>query len=310
MDNELVIFEDDEIKLEVPISAKDETVWLNRDQMAKLFDRDIKTIGKHIKNAINEELSGTSTVAKFATVQLEGTRQVERLIEYYNLDVIISVGYRVKSKRGVAFRKWANSVLKEYIIKGYAINQQRLNQLNQVLRIMKRSETALDAKQVLTVVERYNKALDLLDDYDHQKLEKPKGNKTTYILTYEECRKVIDEMKFSSDSKLFGNEKDDSFKGSIGNIYQSFAGVDIYPSLEEKAANLLYFVTKNHSFSDGNKRIAATMFLYFLDRNDVLFTNHEKLIDDHTLVALVIMIAESRPEEKDVMISIIMNCIS
>lgn len=300
MDNELVIFEDDEIKLEVPISAKDETVWLNRQQMATLFNRDIKTIGKHIKNAINEELSGTSTVAKFATVQLEGTRQVERLIEYYNLDVIISVGYRVKSKRGVAFRKWANSVLKEYIIKGYAINQQRLNQLNQVLRIMKRSETALDAKQVLTVVERYNKALDLLDDYDHQKLEKPKGNKTTYILTYEECRKVIDEMKFSSDSKLFGNEKDDSFKGSIGNIYQSFAGVDIYPSLEEKAANLLYFVTKNHSFSDGNKRIAATMFLYFLDRNGVLFTNHEKLIDDHTLVALVIMIAESRPEEKDV----------
>lgn len=310
MDNELVIFEDDEIKLEVPISAKDETVWLNRQQMATLFNRDIKTIGKHIKNAINEELSGTSTVAKFATVQLEGTRQVERLIEYYNLDVIISIGYRVKSKRGVAFRKWANSVLKEYIIKGYAINQQRLNQLNQVLRIMKRSETALDAKQVLTVVERYNKALDLLDDYDHQKLEKPKGNKTTYILTYEECRKVIDEMKFSSDSKLFGNEKDDSFKGSIGNIYQSFAGVDIYPSLEEKAANLLYFVTKNHSFSDGNKRIAATMFLYFLDRNGVLFTNHEKLIDDHTLVALVIMIAESRPEEKDVMISIIMNCIS
>ena len=270
MDNELVIFEDDEIKLEVPISAKDETVWLNRQQMATLFNRDIKTIGKHIKNAINEELSGTSTVAKFATVQLEGTRQVERLIEYYNLDVIISVGYRVKSKRGVAFRKWANSVLKEYIIKGYAINQQRLNQLNQVLRIMKRLETALDAKQVLTVVERYNKALDLLDDYDHQKLEKPKGNKTTYILTYEECRKVIDEMKFSSDSKLFGNEKDDSFKGSIGNIYQSFAGVDIYPSLEEKAANLLYFVTKNHSFSDGNKRIAATMFLYFLDRNGVL----------------------------------------
>ena len=310
MDNELVIFEDDEIKLEVPISAKDETVWLNRQQMATLFNRDIKTIGKHIKNAINEELSGTSTVAKFATVQLEGMRQVERLIEYYNLDVIISVGYRVKSKRGVAFRKWANSVLKEYIIKGYAINQQRLNQLNQVLSIMKRSETALDAKQVLTVVERYNKALDLLDDYDHQKLEKPKGNKTTYILTYEECRKVIDEMKFSSDSKLFGNEKDDSFKGSIGNIYQSFAGVDIYPSLEEKAANLLYFVTKNHSFSDGNKRIAATMFLYFLDRNGVLFTNHEKLIDDHTLVALVIMIAESRPEEKDVMISIIMNCIS
>lgn len=310
MDNELVIFEDDEIKLEVPISAKDETVWLNRQQMATLFDRDIKTIGKHIKNAINEELSGTSTVAKFATVQLEGTRQVERLIEYYNLDVIISVGYRVKSKRGVAFRKWANSVLKEYIIKGYALNQQRLNQLNQVLRIMKRSETALDAKQVLTVVERYNKALDLLDDYDHQKLEKPKGNKTTYILTYEECRKVIDEMKFSSDSKLFVNEKDDSFKGSIGNIYQSFAGVDIYPSLEEKAANLLYFVTQNHSFSDGNKRIAATMFLYFLDRNDVLFRNHEKLIDDYTLVALVIMIAESKPEEKDVMISIIMNCIS
>ena len=174
---------------------------------------------------------------------------------------------------------------------------------------MKRTENSLDAKQVLSVIEKYSLALDLLDDYDHQTMKRPDGKKAVYILSYEECRQVIDSMKFSTDSDLFGNEKDDSFKGSIGNIYQSFAGQDIYPTLEEKAANLLYFITKNHSFSDGNKRIAATMFLYFLDKNGILFTDGNKLIDDHTLVALTIMIAESKPDEKEMMISVIMNCI-
>lgn len=174
---------------------------------------------------------------------------------------------------------------------------------------MKRTENSLDAKQVLSVIEKYSLALDLLDDYDHQTMKRPNGSKTVYILSYEECRQVIDSMKFSADSDLFGNEKDDSFKGSIGNIYQSFAGQDIYPTLEEKAANLLYFITKNHSFSDGNKRIAATMFLYFLDKNGILFADGNKLIDDHTLVALTIMIAESKPDEKEMMISVIMNCI-
>ena len=308
MKNELITFKDGTLELNVPVSWEQETVWLTRNQMAELFDRDVKTIGKHINNALKEELDH-STVANFATVQKEGEREVERNIEHYNLDMIISVGYRVKSTRGVQFRKWANSILKQYIIQGYAVNDNRMKQLGEVIRIMKRTENSLDAKQVLSVIEKYSLALELLDDYDHQTMKRPDGNKAVYILSYEECRQVIDSMKFSSDSDLFGNEKDDSFKGSIGNIYQSFAGQDIYPTLEEKAANLLYFVTKNHSFSDGNKRIAATMFLYFLDKNGILLDNGVKLIDDHTLVALTIMIAESQPDEKEMMISVVMNCI-
>ena len=308
MKNELITFKDGTLELNVPVSWEQETVWLTRNQMAELFDRDVKTIGKHINNALKEELDN-STVANFATVQMEGGREVKRNIEHYNLDMIISVGYRVKSTRGVQFRKWANSILKQYIIQGYAVNANRMNQLGEVIRIMKRTENSLDAKQVLSVIEKYSLALDLLDDYDHQTMKRPNGSKTVYILSYEECRQVIDSMKFSADSDLFGNEKDDSFKGSIGNIYQSFAGQDIYPTLEEKAANLLYFITKNHSFSDGNKRIAATMFLYFLDKNGILFADGNKLIDDHTLVALTIMIAESKPDEKEMMISLIMNCI-
>lgn len=308
MKNELITFKDGTLELNVPVSWEQETVWLTRNQMAELFDRDVKTIGKHINNALKEELDN-STVANFATVQMEGGREVKRNIEHYNLDMIISVGYRVKSTWGVQFRKWANSILKQYIIQGYAVNANRMNQLGEVIRIMKRTENSLDAKQVLSVIEKYSLALDLLDDYDHQTMKRPNGSKTVYILSYEECRQVIDSMKFSADSDLFGNEKDDSFKGSIGNIYQSFAGQDIYPTLEEKAANLLYFITKNHSFSDGNKRIAATMFLYFLDKNGILFADGNKLIDDHTLVALTIMIAESKPDEKEMMISVIMNCI-
>ncbi len=306
--NELVIFEttDNAIKLEVPLDG--ETVWLNRQQMAELFDRDVKTIGKHINNALHEELD-ESTVANFATVQMEGEREVERNIQYYNLDVIISVGYRVKSKRGVEFRKWANSVLKQYILQGYAVNHNRIAQLGEVIQIMKRTQSSLDSKQVLNVIQKYSEALELLDSYDHQTMERPKGNAATYELTYKECMEVISHMRFGAESDLFGKEKDDSFRGSIGNIYQSFGGQDLYPSLEEKAAHLLYFVTKNHSFLDGNKRIAATMFLYFLDKNGVLFINDEKLIDDHTLVALTIMIAESKPEEKEMMITVIMNCL-
>ena len=307
--NEIVIFETEDKSVTLPVAVENETVWLNRNQMAELFDRDVKTIGKHINNALKEELdNGEATVANFATVQKEGEREVERKIEYYNLDVIISVGYRVKSKRGAEFRRWANSVLKQYILKGYAINNNRIKQLGEVIRIMKRTEDSLDSKQVLSVIERYNTALDLLDSYDHQNMKRPKGNEATYVLTYEECMKVIDSMKFGSESELFGKEKDDSFKGSIGNIYQSFAGQDIYESLEEKAANLLYFVVKNHSFLDGNKRIAATMFLYFLDMNNALFVDEKKTIGDSTLVALTIMIAESRPEEKEMMISVVMNC--
>ena len=302
----IVLFEssDGEVRLDVAVDAGKDEIWLNRSQMSLLFGRDVKTIGKHIANALKEELedSPKPTVAKFATVQKEGEREVERQIEYYNLDVIISVGYRVKSKRGVEFRRWANSVLKQYILKGYAVNDNRIRQLGEVIRIMKRTENELDSRQVLSVIEKYSSALDLLDSYDHQNMTRPEGNRATYVLTYEEC------MEFGDESDLFGKEKDDSFKGSIGNIYQSFGGTDIYESLEEKAANLLYLVTKNHSFFDGNKRIAATMFLYFLDKNEVLFIDGQKKIEDAALVALTIMIAESRPEEKEMMISVIMNC--
>lgn len=309
---ELVIFkaQDGNIKLDVNIDK--DTVWLSLEQMSELFERDKSTISRHIKNVFKEgELSENSTVAKFATVQNEGNRNVERMIENYNLDVIISVGYRVKSKRGVEFRKWANSVLKDYILKGYAVNNNRINELGEVIRIMKRAKSnQIESNQLLDVIEKYTLALDLLDDYDHQKIEKPKGNTATYTLTYEECRKVIDGMRFGSESELFGNEKDDSFKSSINAIYQTFGGQDVYPTLEEKAANLLYLITKNHSFSDGNKRIAAALFLYFLDKNNALFIDGKKIIDDYTLVAVTIMTAESKPDEKDTMIKLIMNFLS
>lgn len=311
--NEIVLFETDdkEIKLSVPVDVEQETVWLNRNQMADLFDRDVKTIGKHINNALREELDAQVVVAKFATTTrhgaIEGKMQTH-MTDYYNLDVIISVGYRVKSKRGVEFRKWANSVLKQYILQGYAVNNNRIAQLGEVIQIMKRNQNSLDSKQVLSVIEKYSTALDLLDAYDHQNMERPKGKEASYVLTYEECTDVISSMRFGDESDLFGKEKDDSFKGSIGNIYQSSGGKDVYPTLEEKAAHLLYFVTKNHSFLDGNKRIAATMFLYFLDKNGVLFVDGEKTIEDHTLVALTIMIAESKPDEMEMMITVIMNC--
>ncbi|MDE5965472.1 MAG: type II toxin-antitoxin system death-on-curing family toxin [Lachnospiraceae bacterium] len=312
MDKDIVLFEtgDNEIKLSVTVDQ--ETVWLNRNQMAELFGRDVKTIGKHVNNVLKEELADQVVVAKFATTTQHGAIEEKvqtHMTDFYNLDVIISVGYRVKSKRGVEFRKWANSVLRQYILQGYAVNNNRINQLGDVIRIMKRTENSLDSKQVLTVIEKYNEALELLDSYDHQTMKRPKGNAADYVLTYEECRKVISDMRFGDESDLFGKEKDDSFKGSIGNIYQSFGEQELYPSMEEKAAHLLYFITKNHSFYDGNKRIAATMFLYFLDKNGVLFQEGEKLIDDHTLVALTIMIAESQPEEMEMMITVVMNCI-
>lgn len=309
--NELILFETEDRAVTLTVPVNQEMVWLSRNQMAELFDRDIKTIGKHINNALKEELDNQVVVAKFATTTehgaIEGKTQTH-MTDFYNLDVIISVGYRVKSKRGVEFRKWANSVLRQYILRGYALNNNRIAQLGEVIQIMKRTQNSLDSKQVLSVIERYSTALDLLDAYDHQNMSRPKGNVATYVLTYEECMDIIASMRFGDGSDIFGKEKDGSFEGSIGNIYQSFAGQDLYPTLEEKAAHLLYFVTKNHSFLDGNKRIAATVFLYFLDRNGVLFIDGEKTIDDHTLVALTIMIAESKPDEMEMMITVIMNC--
>ena len=302
---ELVIFKTHDGNVKLDVNIENETVWLSLDQMSELFERDKSTISRHIKNIFKDgELSQNSVVANFATTASDG--KVYN-VTFYDLDVIISVGYRVKSQRGVEFRKWANGVLKDYILKGYAVNNNRINELGEVIRIMKRAESTLDSKQILDVIEKYTVALDLLDDYDHQKIEKPNGNVATYVLTYDECRNVISNMKFGNESDLFGNEKDDSFKSSINAIYQTFGGQEVYPSLEEKAANLLYLITKNHSFSDGNKRIAAALFLYFLDKNGVLFESGKKIIDDYALVAITIMVAESKPSEKDTIIKLIMN---
>lgn len=303
-ENEIVLFETKDKKITLPVEVKDETVWLSVSQMAQLFEREESNIRRHVLNVFKENEVDENNNVHFLHVN-----NVKKLVPFYSLDVIISVGYRVKSNRGVEFRRWANSVLKQYILQGYAVNQRRIQQLGEVIRIMKRTENELDSKQILSVIERYNNALDLLDAYDHQTMKRPKGNEAAYVLTYEECVEVIQSMRFGDESDLFGREKDDSFKGSIGNIYQSFGGSDVYKSLEEKAAHLLYFVTKNHSFYDGNKRIAATMFLYFLDKNDALFYKGQKRIEDATLVALTIMIAESRAEEKEMMVSVVMNCI-
>ena len=232
--NEIVIFETEDKLVTLPVAIEHETVWLSANQMAVLFGRDEKTIRKHINNVFSED-----EVDKNNNTQKMRVDGVKQLVPFYTLDVIISVGYRVKSKRGVEFRCWANSVLKQYILKGYAVNDNRIKQLGEVIRIMKRTEDALDSKQVLSVIEKYSSALDLLDAYDHQNMMCPEGNQAIYVLSYEECMEVIQSMRFGDESDLFGKEKDDSFKESIGNIYQSFGGVDIYESLEEKAANLL-----------------------------------------------------------------------
>lgn len=311
---QIILFDssDGEVSLDVTVDVESEDVWLNRQQMSLLFGRDIKTIGKHIGNALKEELSNTpnSTVAKFATVQNEGNRQVERQVEYYNLDVIISVGYRVKSQRGVEFRRWATGVLRRYVMDGVAENKRRLQQLSQAVQVIRRLPGGLESAQILDIVQAYAPALDLLDDYDHQRIDRPTGEHPIYVLGYEECMNLIQSMRFARESDIFGVEKDDSFRSSIAAIYQSFDGEDLYPSIQEKAANLLYFVIKNHSFHDGNKRIAACLFLYFLDRNGILFVDGVKTVDDSTLVAMTIMIAESRPDEKEAMVSLVMNFIA
>lgn len=277
--NKIVIYQTQDGKTSIDVKLEQDTVWLTANQMSLLFDKDEKTIRKHINNVFKEgEVDKDNNTQKMRVVG------VKQSVAVYTLDVIISVGYRVNSRRATTFRRWATNILKEYLIRGIAINDNRLKQLGEAIKILKRTTDQLDAKQVLAVVEQYTMALDLLDDYDHQCIGKPEGSKATYILSYEECRDVINDMKFNTDNDLFGNEKDDSFHSSIGAIYQTFGGEDVYPSVEEKAANLLYFVTKNHSFSDGNKRI-----------------------DDSTLVAITIMIAESGIEEKELMTRLVMN---
>ena len=285
--NEIILFENQGVKLEV--NLKDETVWLNRQQLSNLFGRDIKTIGKHINNALKEELKDIPTVANFATVQKEGNRSVKRDIEYYNLDMILSVGYRVKSNKGIIFRQWANKILKDYMLKGYAVNQKRLEYLEktiQLIDIANRIDERLegnDAKEILKVIGNYSKALDLLDNYDHRTLKKIEGNTDERKIEYKQCIEII------------------------GNIYQSFGGQDIYKSIEEKGANFLYLIVKNHVFADGNKRIAATLFIYFLNFYGILYKNGKQTIDNNTLAALTLLIAESNPKEKEIIIDLVMN---
>lgn len=309
--NEIILFENQNVKLEV--NLKDETVWLNRQQIAQLFGRDIKTIGKHINNALNEELSDIPTVANFATVQKEGNREVVRNIEYYNLDVIISVGYRVKSPNGIYFRRWANKIIKDYMLKGYAINQRRLDYLEKTVKLIdiaNRMDERLesnDAKEILKVIGEYSKALDLLDDYDHKRFKKINGNIDSRRIEYKDCISIIEKLRFNTESKLFAIERDEGLKSIINNIYQAFAGEDVYKSIEEKAANFLYLIVKNHVFTDGNKRVAATLFIYFLNFYDILYKDNKKIIDNNTLTALTLLIAESNPKEKNILIDLVMN---
>lgn len=314
MKNEIILFENQNVKLEV--NMQDETVWLNTEQMAKLFDRDYKTIRKHINNALNEELQNEEAVAKFAnTTQhgaIEGKTQTH-YIEYFNLDVIISVGYRVKSQNGVLFRKWANKVLKDYLIKGYAVNSKRLEYLEKTVKLVdiaSRIEQKLDgseAQSIIKVINTYASALSLLDDYDHKRIIKPNGTNTNKNITYEDCIKVISELKFNSDSNIFALERNEGLKSIINTIYQSFLGEDLYKTTEEKAANFLYLITKDHVFIDGNKRIAATLFIYFLEYNNLLYKDNKRIIDNNTLVALTLLIAQSNPKEKDILIDLVMN---
>ena len=310
MKNEIIIFENQEVKLEV--NMKDETVWLNAWQLAKLFGRDYKTIRKHINNALSEELDN-STIAKFATVQKEGNREVTRDIEYYNLDMIISVGYRVKSKNGVVFRKWATKVLKDYMIKGYAVNNKRLEYLEKTIKLIDiagridRELKENEAQEIIRVINNYKDALNLLDDYDHSRISKPKGTINNKRIVYEECMDIVNKLKFNNDSDLFALERNFGLKAIIGNIYQSYDGKDLYPSIQEKAANFLYLIIKNHVFIDGNKRIAATLFIYFLEFYGLLYVDGEWVIDNNTLVAITLLIAQSNPKEKDVLVDLVMN---
>ena len=310
MNNKIIKFMNGDLQIDVTVSPNEETVWLNRNQLATLFDRDVKTIGKHINNALKEELD-SSTVAKFATVQKEGSRNITREIDYYNLDMIISVGYRVKSQNGVIFRKWATSILHDFMIKGYAVNQKRLDVLNKTIAIQSRmlaSTLNIEEKEVLNVIEAYSNALTLLDDYDHGTIPKPDGIVSIYRLSYEECRSLIDSMKYGNFSSVFGVEKEyGKLNGILAAFYQNVFETELYPSIEEKAANFLYFLIKDHPFVDGCKRIGAAIFLEFLNKNKHLIIDGKQIISDSALVAITLMIAESRPEEKETMVNLVMN---
>jgi len=326
--SEIIIYQTEDGLARLDVTLREETIWLNLNQITTLFERDKSVISKHIRNIYKEgEVKAEATVAKFATVQIEGERTIERDIEFYNLDVIVSVGYRVKSLRGTQFRIWATQVLKDHILKGYTINEKRLKEQNERLLelqqtvdllgriVAERQLAGQEAEGLLRVVTDYSLGLRLLDDYDYGRLAiGDTTGQVRFVITYEAARNAIDRLATISGvtgTALFGREKDDSFKSSLGAIYQTFDGKEVYPSIEEKAAHLLYFVVKNHSFVDGNKRIAASLFLWFLDANGILYRQDRgKRIADNALVALTLMIAESRPDEKDVMIRVIVNLIN
>lgn len=314
MKNEIMIFENQSVKLEV--NMKDETVWLSLEQIAKLFDRDKSVIFRHIKNIMNEELNDEVVIAKFATTTKHGAiegKEQTHIVDYYNLDVIISVGYRVKSRNGIIFRKWANKILKDYMMKGYAINQKRLEYLEKTVKLIdiaNRIEEDIsgeEAKGIIQVINEYSKALDLLDNYDHKCMMKPSGTSNDKVLTYEQCKNIIETLKFNNQSNLFALERNEGLKAILGAIYQSFDGKDVYKTVQEKASNFLYMLVKNHTFIDGNKRIAATLFIYFLQYYHILIKNGKQVIDNNTLVALTLLIAQSNPKEKEVLIDLIMN---
>lgn len=324
MEDKVIIYQTPDGQTQLDVRLEKETVWLTQAQMAELFQTDRTSIVRHINNIYkSEELDPKSTCAKIAQVQTEGKRQVTRLIPYFDLDMIISVGYRVNSKRGVQFRQWANRVLKQYLIKGYAVNEhirrEQISELRQLVQVVGRTlqskeiANTVESQDLLNVVVDYTYALDTLDNYDYQRLNIEKTTTDEpFHATYENAMREINMLKQKfGHSALFGNEKDGSFKSSIGQIYQTFDGEDLYPSVEEKAAMLLYLVTKNHSFSDGNKRIAATLFLWFLNGNHILYNpDGSKRIADNTLVALTLMIAESKTEEKDIMVKVVVNLIN
>ena len=322
--NQIVIYQTEDGQTQIDVRLENDTVWLTQAQMAELFERTPQNITTHLRNAYREgELDKESTCKEYLQVQTEGKRKVKRSLKYYDLDVIISVGYRVKSKRGTAFRIWARKILKEYLVKGYAVNErirkEQIGELRQLVQVVGRTiqnqelPNTTESQDLLNVVVDYTYALDTLDNYDYERLTIDKTTKQeAFHATYENAMEAINGLreKFGG-SSLFGNEKDDSFKSSIGQIYQTFGGEELYPSVEEKAAMLLYLVTKNHSFSDGNKRIAATLFLWFLNNNGILYRpDGSKRLADNTLVALTLMIAESKTEEKDVMVKVVVNLIN
>jgi len=315
MKNEIILFENQNIKLEV--NVKDETVWLSIEQMSKLFERDRSVISRHINKILkNKELNKKEVCAKFAHTTEHGAiknKNQTHKLDYYNLDMIISVGYRVNSKQGIRFRKWATSILKDYLLKGYTVNKKRLEYLEKTIKLIDiagRIEHKLngeEAQEIIKIISNYSNALNMLDDYDHKRISRPNGTINNNKITYEECMNIINKLKFNNNSDLFALERKQGLKGIINNIYQTFDNKDLYQTIEEKAANLLYLITKNHVFIDGNKRIAVTIFIYFLDFYNLLYIENRQVIDNNTLVALTLLIAQSNPKEKEILVDLVMN---